>query len=104
MATRSLRITSKHFFRLKLRKCIPDPIDLQYSVNCSEDIEKKAESLTYSFSLLYDNNKTPGLSYSRQILTLLTRRSYPRYQHAVPLQKQSVLDPESLQLILPTDY
>ncbi len=41
MATRSLCITSKHFFRLKLRKCIPDAIALQYSVNRSEDIEKK---------------------------------------------------------------
>ena len=41
MATRSLCIASKHFFRLMLRKYIPYPISLQYSVTRSEDIEKK---------------------------------------------------------------
>src|SRR6266550_581227 len=61
METRSLCITSKHFLKLKLRKCIPDAIALQYSGNRSEGIENK---LRAQFTLFPDskNSKTPILS------------------------------------------
>jgi hypothetical protein len=58
IATRSLCITSKHFFRLKLRKCMPDAIALQYSVDRIEDRHRrKPTRSTHSFFLLCGDNK-----------------------------------------------
>ena len=60
MATRSLCITSKHFLRLKLRKCIPDAIALQYSVNRIRDIAKNLRNpLTlFSYSVVIIRRKS----------------------------------------------
>ena len=71
----------------------------------NKDTDRRdATNLTYSFSLLYYNNRHQVCPEMDRVLTVLMPRFYPPYQRAAPLPKRSAPIPIGFHLILSTSY